>query len=353
MLQFFDRLTTVPEQVIEVPKIFIEDVLKRAVLRATQLVEQLVEVPTIVSYASLAFLQVMQRIAEQNVDIPAVGGSGAGGGLSGFLSGQHYSMTAEHIVDNPVLRPVGAGGLQGLPRGQSSTTFSEQIAEFPDPGGGRQDFQPVRVFFGFSWTSWRRVFSHFSQPEKKCEDPAHPGGVGLMDPVSLAGVSSVAQHGVRLLLLVAERRGWCFLVCSSGLRLEQLLVQTVLGRLSVMEAFGSISSSTCLFVALVALGNLDFAFVRCLVPQWINVLREALDEFHIFSTCGELRPEAFSLLSYRMEKCAQLMLRVAVCLSAVRTLKLNIISTSSTWWRCGVFSTHFASFYALLRLSRS
>ena len=35
----------------------------------------------------------------------------------------------------------------------------------------------------------------------------------------------------------------------------------------------------------------------------------------------------------RMEKCAQLMLRVAVSLRAVRTLNLDIISTSSPWWR--------------------
>ena len=51
---------------------------------------------------------------EQNVDISAVGGSGTGGGLSGFLPGQNYSMTAEQIVDNPVPRSGGAGDLQGL-----------------------------------------------------------------------------------------------------------------------------------------------------------------------------------------------------------------------------------------------
>ena len=43
VLRFFDRLTTVPEQAIEVPKILPED----AVLRDTQLAEQLLEVPTI------------------------------------------------------------------------------------------------------------------------------------------------------------------------------------------------------------------------------------------------------------------------------------------------------------------
>ena len=47
VLQFFDRLATVPEQVIEVPKTLPEDVPRRAVLRDPQLAEQLVEVPTI------------------------------------------------------------------------------------------------------------------------------------------------------------------------------------------------------------------------------------------------------------------------------------------------------------------
>ena len=131
VLQFFDRLTTVPEPVIEVPKIITEDVPMRSVLRATQLVEQLVEVPTIISYSMISLLHALlehrQRTVEQNVDIPAVGGSGTGGGLSGFLPGQNYSMTAEQIVDNPVPRPDVAGDLQGFPSGQVSTAFSEQI----------------------------------------------------------------------------------------------------------------------------------------------------------------------------------------------------------------------------------
>ena len=119
VLQFFDRLSAVPEPVIEVPKIITEDVPMRAVLRATQLVEQLVEVPTIISYSVISLLRALleyrQRTVEQNVDIPAVGGSGTGGGLSGFLPGQNYSMTAEQIVDNPVPRPGVAGDLQGFP----------------------------------------------------------------------------------------------------------------------------------------------------------------------------------------------------------------------------------------------
>ena len=67
-------------QVIDVPKISQDWTQQRLVdtLRQPQTVEQLVEVPTIVSFSTL------QRIAEQNVDIPVVGGSGAGGSLSGF-----------------------------------------------------------------------------------------------------------------------------------------------------------------------------------------------------------------------------------------------------------------------------
>ena len=76
VLQFFDRLSAVPEPVIEVPKIITEDVPTRAVLRASQLVEQLVEVPTIISYSMIsllhALLEYRQRTVEQNVDIPAV-----------------------------------------------------------------------------------------------------------------------------------------------------------------------------------------------------------------------------------------------------------------------------------------
>ena len=84
IVQFFAALSPVPEQVIEVPNILPHDVPMRRSCHEPQLVEQLVQVPTIVSFSSL------QRTAEQNVNIPVPrGGSGAGGGLSGFLPGQH------------------------------------------------------------------------------------------------------------------------------------------------------------------------------------------------------------------------------------------------------------------------
>ena len=143
VLQFLGTLFFCSRAGSRSAQILREDVPVRAVLRATQLVEQLVEVPTIISYSSLLLLQV-QRTVEQNVGIPVVGDSGVGGGLSSFLAGQNYSMTAEQIVDNPVLRPGVGGSFQGLHRGQSPTAFLEQIAESPDPGGGLQDFQPVQ-----------------------------------------------------------------------------------------------------------------------------------------------------------------------------------------------------------------
>ena len=49
ILRFLDTLMPDPEQVIEVPKISPEDVSMHTVVREPQLVEQLVEVPTLVS----------------------------------------------------------------------------------------------------------------------------------------------------------------------------------------------------------------------------------------------------------------------------------------------------------------
>ena len=84
-----DRFFQVPELVIEVPKISLDVIPLRALVPEPQLAEQLVEVPTIVSFSSL------QRIMEQTVDIPVPQG---GGGR------------------------VGVRSLQGFP-GQSSTAY--------------------------------------------------------------------------------------------------------------------------------------------------------------------------------------------------------------------------------------
>ena len=80
-MRFFDTLLLVSEQVIEVPKIFLDDM--RTAVHDPQLAEQLVEVPTPVSYSSS-----LQRIVEQNVDVPVYGG-----GLRGLRPGQSSSAS--------------------------------------------------------------------------------------------------------------------------------------------------------------------------------------------------------------------------------------------------------------------
>ena len=140
------------EQVIDVPKIFLDSIQPRSVLRRPQTAEQLVEVPTIISYSSL-----LQRAVEQIVDI--LGGSLGGGGLHGFLPDQSstsmpssaeriseqvveqsvfpYSPErisqrfVEQIVDSPVARGVPLG----LHPEQNPTSTAEQIIDFPVPRG--------------------------------------------------------------------------------------------------------------------------------------------------------------------------------------------------------------------------
>ena len=168
------------------PKILPDDVPMRTTVRDTQLVERLVEVPTIISYSSL------QRTVEQHVDIPVPGGGGSISGLQGFSSGQ--SSTAlpskkriserivEQIVD-PVCRGGHHGSLSG--HGSSSSHSPAGVEERTDePGKG--------------------VFRTFPQNKKQCEvgfalesegarqwEPIHAGGsaraglvVGVTHPCS-------------------------------------------------------------------------------------------------------------------------------------------------------------------------
>ena len=128
VLRFFDTLCPVAEQVIAVPKISLEDVPMRAVLRDPQLVEQLVEVPTIVSYSWL------QLGMAQNVDTPVPRRGERISGLQGFLPGQsstalHSSeeRISERIVEQNVAFPAG-GGLQDFLPGLSSSASSSSPA---------------------------------------------------------------------------------------------------------------------------------------------------------------------------------------------------------------------------------
>ena len=134
----------VAEQVIEVPKIECPPRAARTVLRAPQTVEQLVEVPTIVSFSSL------QRVMEQTVDIPAPQGGGRHADLQGFLRGQSSTCAVPQIVDNP----ASGGGLQGFRPGQSSSASSSSTSGVHGSADG----------------PGKGVFRTFPQNKKKCED---------------------------------------------------------------------------------------------------------------------------------------------------------------------------------------
>ena len=128
--RFFDTLLPVPEQVIEVPKIVPEDVPMCAVLRDPQLVEQLVEVPTIVSNSWL------QQRMEQNVDIPVPGRGGRIAGSQGFSSGQ--SSTALHVSQE-----------------RFSERIMEQIVDFAASRWRPSRFSPRTEFIlFFARSSW-------------------------------------------------------------------------------------------------------------------------------------------------------------------------------------------------------
>ena len=127
---------------IEVHKISTPSPCSRTVLSVPQTAEQLVEVPTIISFSSL------QRIVEQ-----AVGGGGG-------------------------------GGLYGLHPGQSSTAFveagphipaatAEQIVVIPVPRGAPHDFHqdPLRAAgsTGLPGTANQGVFRTFPRPKKSAK----------------------------------------------------------------------------------------------------------------------------------------------------------------------------------------
>ena len=79
----------VAEQVIEVPKIVCPPCAAHTVLRAPQTADQLVEVPTIISYSSL-----LQRTMEQNVAIPVPGRGGRAFWSSRFSSRTGFNRDA-------------------------------------------------------------------------------------------------------------------------------------------------------------------------------------------------------------------------------------------------------------------
>ena len=144
-----DRFLQVPELVIEVPKISLDVIPLRTLVPEPQLAEQLVEVPTIVSFSSL------QRTIEQTVDIPVPQG---GGGR------------------------VGVRSLQGFP-GQSSTAYfgadfpaatAEQNVDIPVPRGDRT-LHPASTSSVLPVTASQGVFRTFPQNKKSAKVTSHSG----------------------------------------------------------------------------------------------------------------------------------------------------------------------------------
>ena len=119
-----------------------------------QLAEQLVEVPTIVSYSLL------QLIMEQNVDIPVPSRGGRIAGLQGVHLEQ--SSTALHVSQERICVQI-----------------VEQIVDFPVSGGGLQDFCPGPSSFSSSHDPagvpkvldelGEGVFRHLSSKKKRCD----------------------------------------------------------------------------------------------------------------------------------------------------------------------------------------
>ena len=167
VLHFFDALISVAEQAIEVPKIIIERIPPRTSVREPQLAEQLVEVPTIVSFSSL------QRVMEQTVDIPAPQGGGRHADLQSFLRGQS-STGAVQIVDAP------RGGLQGFRPGQSSSASSSST-----PG-----------VHGSADGPGKGVFRTFPQNKKSAKMGSHSS---QRVPASVSPSTPAPHHRTRLI----------------------------------------------------------------------------------------------------------------------------------------------------------
>ena len=182
LAHFLDIPLPDPEQVIEVPKILSDDVPMRALVRETQLAEQLVEVPTIVSWSLL------QLITKQNVDIPVPGGGVRG--LQGFLPGQVSTTSSfslerfsEQIVEQNVEFPVD-GGLHDFLPGQSSSATSSS------PAGVR----------GSADVPGEGVFRTFPQIKKSAKLGSHSGSELLPESSPSTPAAHVdALSGVELL----------------------------------------------------------------------------------------------------------------------------------------------------------
>ena len=178
LVDFFkDFHVEFPSQVIEVPKISQDIVPQRFADLVPQIVEQLVEVPTIVSYSSL------QRTMEHRLDIPVPGRGGRIAGLQGSSSGQSSPVSiVEQIFDIP---RGGPPGFPGSPAAQAwiSARLLEQMFDcIPDPGhsSSSSSHRPAGISEDTDEPG-DGVFRTFPPGEKKVRAPARQ----LMDPGGL------------------------------------------------------------------------------------------------------------------------------------------------------------------------
>ena len=151
LLEVFGLLDTKMsvEQFFAVPKISLDRIPQRSVDLDPQMVEHLVEVPTVLT---LSFLQ--QQRAEQIVDIPVPRGRGRR--RQGFLPEPDCTASvAGQTIDIPVPRRggSGSGGPQGFdPRQDSTASVAVQNVDIPVPrrggsgSGGPQGSSPkIRI----------------------------------------------------------------------------------------------------------------------------------------------------------------------------------------------------------------
>ena len=165
LLSFLTALDSfVPEQVIEVLKISTPPRCPRTVLSVPQTAEQLMEVPTIISFSSL------REFVEQNVDIPVPHGH------------------------------VGDGGLLGFHPGKSSTASREQIVDIPAPRGGRV-LHPASSSSGLQGTAIQGVFRTFPKNKKSAHLGSHSGSE-LLPESSPSTPAAQREEEVEVLLAV-------------------------------------------------------------------------------------------------------------------------------------------------------
>ena len=148
LVEFFKDIDVeVPAQVIEVPKISQDIIPQRSVDLVPQLVEQLVEVPTVLTPTRIAL-----RIAEQIVNTPVPHGFGGKRRLQGFLPEQSSTAISsslerisEQIEEQLVDIPSSSGGL-----GQGSSSSA---------GPADEDFTVIFRTFprGKKVRSWLRT----------------------------------------------------------------------------------------------------------------------------------------------------------------------------------------------------